>query len=485
MNVGEVLHLVGALLVWIAAAMAPSLAFAIADGGALAWIGAIAVSATIGATLWVVTPRRARLNPREGLAVVGLAWLAVVLVGGLPFLFTGVTHSPAAAFFESASGFTTTGATIFGDVEALPRSILLWRSVTHWIGGMGIIVLGVAILPLVGVGGASLFRAEVPGIGADRLQPRIAITARLLWGVYALFTIGLGLLLVLLGMSVFDAVNHAMSTLATGGFSTRTASLAAFSPAIQWITVGFMLIAGTNFTLHYRLLTGRVTAWFKDVEWRWYAGVAAVSCAIAYVALGAAGGRWDFGVVLQACFNVVAVHTTTGFATADFAAWPAVLQVLLVGLMFVGAMAGSTGGGFKMVRAVVVGKHAVGEIRKVLHPQGVFVTRLGNQPVRGDVVLNVMAFLALYVATHAAGALTLAALGSDFMTAATAALAAMSSIGPGLGLVGPTAHYGDLGSAAHVVLGLLMLLGRLEFYTLLVLVLPETWRLAGGNHVLR
>jgi len=482
-NVAEVLHLVGALLVWVAAAMAPSLVFAIADGDPLPWIGAIALAAAVGAGLWLATPRRVRLNTREGVAVVGIGWIAVVVVGSLPFLFTGVTHSPAAAFFESASGFTTTGASVFADVEALPRSVLLWRSVSHWIGGMGIIVLGVAILPLVGVGGASLFRAEVPGIGTDRLQPRIAITARLLWGVYALFTVVLSVLLIVLGMSAFDAANHAMSTLATGGFSTRTASLGAFSPAIQWVTILFMLIAGTNFTLHYRLLSGRWMAWFRDVEWRWYAGVAAASSAVAYVALGTAAGRWGFDVLRQACFNVVAVHTTTGFATADFAGWPAVLQILLVGLMFVGAMAGSTGGGFKMVRAVVVGKHAIGEIRKVLHPQGVFVTRLGSMPVRADVVLNVMAFLALYVATHAVGALILAALGSDFITAATAALAAMSSIGPGLGVVGPAAHYGDLGSSAHVVLGVLMLLGRLEFYTLLVLVLPETWRRAGGDHV--
>jgi len=484
-NVAEVLHLVGALLMWIALAMAPSLGFGIADGQVVPWVAAMALTGAVGATLWQATPRQVRLNTREGLAVVGLGWIAVVLAGSLPFLFTGVTRSPAAAFFESASGFTTTGATVFADVEVLPRSILLWRSVTHWIGGMGIIVLGVAILPLVGVGGASLFRAEVPGIGTDRLQPRIATTARLLWGVYALLTAALGLLLLLLGMSVFDAVNHAMSTLATGGFSTRTASLAAFSPAIQWITVLFMFVAGTNFTLHYRLLTGRWTAWLKDIEWRWYAGVAGASCVIAYVALGAAGGRWDASVVRRACFNVVAVHSTTGFATTDFAAWPALLQILLVGLMFVGAMAGSTGGGFKMVRAVVVGKHAIGEVRKVLHPQGVFVTRLGSMPVRGDVLLNVMAFLALYVGTHAMGSLLLAALGNDFITATTAALAAMSSIGPGLGLVGPAAHYGDLGSAAHVVLGGLMLLGRLEFYTLLALILPETWRRAGGNQVLR
>jgi trk system potassium uptake protein TrkH len=484
-NTAEVLHVVGALLVSIALAMVPSLAFGVVEGAPLPWLAAIAASSTVGAVLWFATPRRARLNVREGLVVVGVGWIAVVLAGSLPFLLTGVIGSPAAAFFESVSGFTTTGATVFGDVEALTRSILLWRSISHWVGGMGIIVLGVAILPLIGVGGAQLFRAEVPGIGSDRLQPRIAITARLLWGVYAILTATLTVLFVALGMSVFDAVNHAMSTLATGGFSTRTASLAAFGPAIQWITLLFMLVAGTNFTLHYRLFTGRWTAWVRDVEWRWYAGAGAVCCAAAYVALGATGAGWGTGALREASFNVVSVLTTTGFATADFALWPSVLQVLLVGLMFVGAMAGSTGGGFKTVRAVVVGKHAFAELRRVLHPQGVFVTRLGRTPVRGEVVLNVMAFLALYVATHAAGSLALAALGNDFVTATTAALAAMSSIGPGLGAVGPASHYGALGATAHVVLGVLMLLGRLEFYAILVLVLPETWRRAGGDQMLR
>jgi trk system potassium uptake protein TrkH len=479
-NLREVLHIVGALLVWTAGAMLPSVPFAIGEGLVRAWLGAIVVTAATGGLIWWMTPRAVSINPREGIAIVGLGWVAIVLAGSLPFVFTGVAPTLTAAFFESVSGFTTTGATVFATVEELPASVLLWRSVTHWIGGMGIIVLGVAILPLLGVGGAQLFRAEMPGITADRLTPRIATTARLLWSVYALLTLMLTLTYLALGMTPFEAVNHGMSALATGGFSTRTASLGAFSPGIQWITALFMFLAGINFTLHYQMLTGRWRAWIRDPEWRWYFGSTAGVAAIVFAALGMERG-WSLAGLREAVFNVAAVHSTTGFATADFAAWPAVGQVLLLGLMFVGAMGGSTGGGFKMVRAAVVAQHTRGEIRKVLHPRAVVVTRLGRTPLRPDLVLNVLGFLGMYVATHAIGTIALAALGHDLVTATSAALAAMSSVGPGLGEVGPASHYGHLGQPSQAVLAALMLLGRLEFYTLLVLFLPGAWVRAGGN----
>jgi len=480
-NPRDVVRVIGVLLVATAAAMLPCLLLGVNEGHAAAWLATVGVVGGAGAVAWLATPRIGGINAREGVAIVGLGWVAIVLAGSLPFVLTGVTPTVAAAVFESTSGFTTTGATVFAVIEELPASILLWRSVTHWIGGMGIIVLGVAILPLLGVGGAQLFRAEVPGITTDRLAPRIVTTARLLWGVYVLLTALLGVLYVLLGMSPFEAVNHAMSTLATGGFSTRTASLGAFSPAIQWVTVFFMFAAGVNFTLHYRVVSGRLTAWFRDTEWRWYAlSTTAVSLAV-FVALGVARQGWTLETLRHAVFNTVSIHSTTGFATADFALWPSVAQVLLVGLMFVGAMGGSTGGGFKVVRAAVVTEHTRGEIRKVLHPRAIVVTRLGRIPVRNEIVLNVLAFLGMYVATHAAGTIALAALGSDLVTAMSAALAAMSSIGPGLAGVGPAANYGHLGDPALVVLSVLMLLGRLEFYTLLVLFLPGLWVRAGGH----
>jgi trk system potassium uptake protein TrkH len=463
------------MLMWVAVAMLPSVALSWTEGLFVGWASAASVTAIIGATLYYGFTSPLVVDQRTGLIVVGIGWLFVISVGTLPFLFSRVTSSPAAAFFESASGFTTTGATVFAVVETLPSSILLWRSITHWLGGMGIIVLGVAILPFLGVGGAQLFRAEAPGISGDRLRPRMTSTARLLWTVYAGMTALLGVKYVLLGMPVFDALNHAMSTLATGGFSTRTASMADFSGAIQVVTILFMLLAGTNFALHVRLLSGNARVMTQDSEWRAYMGLCAAAVLATVLILSFSTGVWSLDNVRSGAFNVVAVITTTGFATDDFASWPMALQVMLLGLMFTGAMGGSTGGGLKVVRIVVLAKHTFHRFRLVLHPRAVVLTRLGRRTVTPEVFLTVVELFALYIATHAVGTLILTAIGHDFLTAVSAALAAMSSIGPGLGTVGPAGNYGDLSGGAHVTLSVLMLLGRLEFYTFLILFFPETW----------
>jgi trk system potassium uptake protein TrkH len=471
----EILHLLGGLLIAVAVAMLPAAALGVRDGLAIVWLASMLGPGLLGLALWWLTPRHVDLNPREALAVVGLGWLAIVIAGAVPFLAAGVAPSAAWALFESVSGFTTTGATVYAVIEELPSSILLWRSLSHWIGGMGIIVLGVAILPLIGVGGAQLFFAEAPGITTDRVKPRIATTARLLWGVYVGLTVALGILYLILGMNLFDAVNHAMSALATGGFSTRTASIGFYSPAIQWVTILFMFMAGVNFTLHYRAFTGHPREMFRNAEWQWYLTSTVAVALVCLIALGAAEGAFTLELVRRATFSVVAVHSTTGFGTSDFAAWPIVCQVLLLGLMFVGAMGGSTGGGFKMIRGAVVAQHVLGEIRKVLHPRAVIITRVGGRPIREELVFKVLAFLAMYMGTHAIGTVILAALGNDLVTSMSASLAALSSIGPGLGEVGPAANYGDLGAPALYTLSALMLLGRLEFYTLLVLLIPSTW----------
>lgn len=476
MKYREILHLIGGALLAVAAAMAIPAALGASEDLLGPWLLSIAIPGVVGLALWLGTPRRVSLNPREALAVTGLGWIAIVAAGTLPFLTTGTAPTVAAALFESVSGFTTTGATIFAVIEELPRSILLWRSLSHWIGGMGIIVLGVAILPLLGVGGAQLFFAEAPGISTDRIQPRIATTARLLWVVYAVMTVALVIIYLILGMSVFDAVNHAMSALATGGFSTRTASIGYYSAAIQWVTIVFMFLAGVNFALHYRTLSGRPQAMFRNAEWQWYLTSTISVAGACYIALALADGDWSLEQVRRATFSTVAVHSTTGFGTSDFAAWPVVCQILLLGLMFVGGMGGSTGGGFKMIRGAVVAQHVLGEIRKVLHPRAVIVTRVGGQAVRSDIVLKVLAFLAMYMGAHAIGTAVLAALGNDLVTSVSASLAALSSIGPGLGEVGPAGHYGNLSPAAQFTLSGLMLAGRLEFYTLLVLLIPTTWR---------
>ncbi len=475
MSYRHILHLLGGLLVAVAIAMLPAAALGIRDGLTEAWILAVAIPGLLGLFLWFVTPRRSELNAREALTIVGLAWLTIVVVGAIPFVTTGTAPSVAGALFESVSGFTTTGATIFPVMEDLPSSILLWRSLSHWIGGMGIIVLGVAILPLLGVGGAQLFFAEAPGITTDKIRPRIATTARLLWGVYVGLTGALMVAYLVLGMSFFDALNHSMSALATGGFSTRTASMGYYSAPIQWVTVLFMFFAGVNFTLHYRALTGKPLALIRNAEFRWYLTSAIVFSIVCFVVLGLSGNAWSTDLARDAVFSVVSIHSTTGFGTTDFAMWPVLLQSLLLALMFVGGMGGSTGGGFKMIRAAVVAQHVLGEIRKVLHPRAVIVTRVGGLPIRSDLVLKVLAFLAMYMGTHAIGTAILAALGSDLVTAMSASLAALSSIGPGLGEVGPAGNYAHMSRAALLVLSGLMLLGRLEFYTLLVLLIPSTW----------
>ena len=475
MRYREILHVLGGLLIAVAIAMLPAGALGVAEGLWLPWLVSFLIPAVAGLTCWWLTRGHVDLSPREALTIVGLGWIAIVLAGAVPFLATGVTRSVPWALFESASGFTTTGATVFAVIEELPPSILLWRSLSHWIGGMGIIVLGVAILPLIGVGGAQLFFAEAPGITTDRLQPRIATTARLLWGVYLGLTIALGVLYLILGMSLFDAVNHAMSALATGGFSTRTASMGYYSPAIQWVTILFMFMAGVNFTLHYRLFTGHPRELLRNAEWQWYLTSTLAVAVMCFIAVGAAEGAFTGELVRRTTFSVVAVHSTTGFGTSDSAAWPVVGQVLLLGLMFVGAMGGSTGGGFKMIRGAVVVQHVFGEIRKVLHPRAVIITRVGGRPIREELVYKVLAFLAMYMGTHAIGTVILAAEGNDLVTSLSASLAALSSIGPGLAEVGPASNYGHLSPLSLVTLTGLMLLGRLEFYTLLVLLIPSTW----------
>jgi trk system potassium uptake protein TrkH len=482
MNLREVFHVVGTMLLGLTLAMLPCLALGVREGFGIPWAAAMGVTAGVGGALWLVTRGEIELNLREGLAVVGLSWIAITLAGSLPFILTRSASHPVLALFESVSGFTTTGASIFPDVDGLPASILLWRSLSQWLGGMGIIVLGVAILPLVGMGGAQLFQAEASGITTERLQPRIAGTARRLWAVYAALTGAVALAFVLAGMSWFDGVNHAMTALATGGFSTRTASFGGFGAAVQWVAIVAMFVGGVNFTLHARMADGRWNAWFADTEWRWYAAIAVLTV----VAVGATivpQAGWSGVAVRDTVFNVTSIATTTGYATADFGQWSAFTHVIIIGLMFTGGCAGSTAGGVKVVRLVVVARHMLVEIKRVLHPRGVFVTKLGRVPVRDHVVAAILAYLALYMATHAAGTLALTALGQDFLTAVSASVSCMSSVGPGLGAVGPTSHYAHVGGPAQLVLMALMLLGRLEFYTLLVLIFPGTWRRAGGDRV--
>ena len=375
------------------------------------------------------------------------------------------------------SGFTTTGSTILTDIEAMPASLLLWRSMTQWFGGMGIIVLSLAILPMLGVGGMQLFKAEVPGPTADRLKPRIQDTAKLLWGVYFLLTTIEVLLLMAGNMSLFDAVNHAFTTMATGGFSTRNASLAAFDSAyIDGVVTLFMFLAGVNFSLHYLGLRGRFVDYVRNEEFRFYLALAVSG--IALIMLFNAGSAypsfWDN--LRYTAFQLVSILTTTGFGTADYELWPVLCQYLLVIAMFVGGCAGSTGGGIKVARMLLLAKHAQVQLFRLIHPRAVRLVKLGERAVDKEVMQSILGFFALYMAVFVLASFIMAATGMDLVSAGGSVIATLSNIGPGLGSVGPIDNFAHVPAVGKVTLALCMLLGRLELFTVLVLVFPTFWR---------
>ncbi len=482
MSLRHVFNVVGLLLVFVGLAMAGAggVGLFYGEGDAPGIFLSAAITATVGAATFLFTELEGDISAREGYAIVTFSWGATAVFGALPYLFTGTLDSMVPAIFESMSGFTTTGATVFGDIESLPHGILFWRSLTHWLGGMGIIVLAIAVLPFLGVGGMQLFKAEVPGPTPDRLRPRITQTAKLLWYVYVGLTATQTLLYVLGGMSLFDAVNHAFATLATGGFSTKNASLAGFDSAyIQWVTIGFMYLAGVNFALHFRAAAGRPIYW-KDAEWRFFSALLAGS-ALLLALFGMDFGTFEASLagieeaLRHGLFQALAIVTTTGFVSADFEQWAPAAQGLLFTLMFVGGMAGSTGGSVKAVRILLLLKHAAIELRKHLHPRAVILARVGKKPVKEEIMANVIGFVILYGLLFLAGAFVMTLFGMDLLTALGASAATVGNIGPGHGDVGATDNYGWMSEPALAVLSFLMLVGRLEIYTVLLLFHPDTW----------
>jgi trk system potassium uptake protein len=477
LSLGDVTYLVGTVLIGVSAALAVTTLVAVFlhDGSFLPLLLSTLIAAAAGGATRLLTHVPDDINFREAFVTVTFSWIVVAIVGSLPYMLSGTLTAPAQAFFESMSGFTTTGSTVLADIEGTLPGILLWRSITQWLGGMGFIVLGVAILPYLGVGGMQLFRLEAPGPTADRLRPRIRETAKLLWMVYLVLTVALMVLFRLAGMQLFDAVNHALTTMPTGGFSTRADSLAAFSAAAQWITILFMFLAGTSFTLHYRALARGMPPYWRDAEWRLYVAVVAAATLMVAVLI------FDAGVPLEqtlreAMFQVVAILTTTGYATTDFALWAPAAQVILFLLFFLGGMAGSTAGGMKMIRVLLVLKQAWLEIRKQLHPRAIFVPKVGGRPVREHILLNVLGFVLLYMMLFGVGTLAMASLGISLPAAAGAAATSISNVGPALGELGPAAHFGDLPWQGHVIMSFLMVVGRLEIYTVLLLFHPALWR---------
>jgi len=482
MNIPLVLHILGALLVFLAGALLFPAGFALwyRDGALLPLLESAAISLLIGLALTFAT-RGSRSNRepaiRDGFAIVTFGWLIFALFGAIPFTLSGGIPSYLDAVFETMSGFTTTGATILANVEALPKSLLFWRATTHWLGGMGIIVLSLAILPMLGVGGMQLFKAEVPGPTADRLKPRIRDTAKLLWGVYVVLTAAETALLMYGGMDFFDATCHSFATMATGGFSTKNASLAAYDSAyLDAIVTLFMFLAGINFSLHYHALRGRLENFLHNEEFLFYLGL---TCSVTLMLVVLNQGAVYASLVdnlRYSAFQAVSILTTTGFGTADYEGWPVLSQYLLVLLMFIGGCAGSTGGGMKVARILLLFKHARVQLSRLIHPRAVLLVKLGRTPVDRDVMAAILGFFALFMGVFVVASCLLAATGVDLITAGAAVIATLSNIGPGLGQVGPTDNYAHLPQLAKGILVLCMLMGRLELYTVLVLLLPSFWR---------
>ena len=419
---------------------------------------------------------RLKLSTRSGFAVVACAWTFASLLGAVPFIISGTIPSFTDAFFESVSGFTTTGATILSSIETLPVSINVWRTQMHWLGGMGIVALTVALMPLLGVGGFQLIKAETTGPEKGKFTPKITATAKILWFIYFGLTIVQTLLLMAAGMNFTDAVSHTFATLGTGGFSTRNASVGSYnSAAVDWICTIFMLLAGINFSLYYRIIQRRGKEIFENTELRVYLSIIIVSVLIVAFSILPQYGNF-FTSLRYSAFQVVSIITTTGFATADFAQWAAPAQMVLFFLMFVGGCSGSTGGSIKVVRWVVMFKQMANEIRRMLHPHGVFSIRLNGRAGRKDLVYSVSAFIFLYLMLVLITALVASFDGADVITSFTASLATVGNIGPGFGKVGPVENYGFFSPFTKWWFSFAMVAGRLELYTMLVFFMPVYWK---------
>jgi trk system potassium uptake protein TrkH len=444
-----------------------------------------------GAITMLATRRHKKeINKREGYIVVAFGWVIMSLSGTLPYMLTESIPSFTNAFFETMSGYTTTGASILSDIEIIPKGVLFWRSTTHWIGGMGIIVLAIAILPLLGIGGMQLFAAEAPGPSGDKLHPRITDTAKRLWLIYFGYTAAETLLLKLAGMSFFDAINHSMATLSTGGFSTKNASVAYWNnqPIIQYIIIVFMFLAGSNFVLSYFAFKGKVQKIFNDEEFKLYFKFIAIFTIIAALIIYFKGDIskssilhpmvWGEGesAFRHSLFQVLTVITTTGFISADYTLWTPFLTVFFFGLMFLGGCAGSTAGGVKVVRHLILIKNGFLEFKRTLHPNAIVPVRYNKKAINRFIVFNVLAFFMLYMLSFIIGALVFSMFDIDFMSSIGLAASSLGNIGPALGNFGPVNNYAALPPLAQWWSSFLMLIGRLELFTVLILFTPFFWR---------
>ena len=481
MNFYVIIHLTGSVLVIISGFMMAGVAIsAIYEQPDLkAMVISMTITLASGLLLYgsSLKHKKVSMRHRDVFGTVTICWLVISLFGSLPYLLSGTFGSFTNAYFEAVAGFTTTGATVARDIEAMPLGVLFWRHLTQWIGGMGIILFALAVLPFLGSGGLQLFKAEAPEITVDRLRPRIIDTAKVLWYIYASLT-AIALVLYLLGgMSFYDALCHALTTLATGGFSTKNASLGHFNSAyIEGVAIVFMFLAGVNYSLYFHLLRGQGGRFLESSEFRFYLGVTVT--AIALITWSEFGDTYkSIGEAFRySAFQVVSIMTTTGYATADYEGWRHFSQIGLVMLMFFGGMIGSTSGGMKQVRVMLMIKQGYRELYQLIHPHAVTTVKLDNKPYSKEVLGSIWGFLFLFLLICMTGTLALTAMGVDYVTASSTVISAMSNVGPALGSAGPTDNYFGLPDGAKWVLAFCMLIGRLEIYTVVVLFVPHFWK---------
>lgn len=413
---------------------------------------------------------------KEGYLIVSLSWVVISVFGSLPFYFSGHFGGFTNSFFETISGFTTTGASILNDIESVPHGLLFWRSLTHWIGGMGIIVLSLAILPMLGIGGMQLFSAESPGPTTDKIHPKVREMAKRLWAIYVILTAIQTVLLMIGKMNFFDAICHSFATMATGGFSTQNDSIAGYSPYIQYIIILFMILAGTNFAIHYFLLKRKFSKIKSSEEYQFYIGIIVVATIL--ISLGLIF-QANFGIekaFRDSLFQVVSILTTTGFVSSNYLLWPTGMWMILFLLFFVGGSAGSTGGGVKVVRILVLIKNSLLEFRRLIHPHAIIPVRLNHKPVPQKIVFVVISFFLFYISTFALGVLVMTVIGLDFESAVGASASSIGNIGPAIGSLGPVDNYADIPDVGKWFLSYLMLLGRLEIFTIVIIFSPAFWR---------
>ena len=481
MNYRIILNIIGFLLILNGLFILTGIGFSIyfqSDDIQALLISGVGTSLT-GLILWLLTRKTeiSELGKREGYLIVTLGWIVMAIFGAFPFILYGSIHSYTDAFFETMSGFTTTGATILTDIEILPPGLLFWRSLTQWLGGMGIIVLSLAILPLLGIGGMQLFTAEVPGVTKDKIHPRVKETAKRLWGIYVILTFTETILLMVGGLNLFDAINHSFTTMATGGFSTKNASIAYYtSPFVQYVFIVFMFFAGMNFTLHYLSFHGKFSFIKENTEFKYYLGFTIFTTIfIMIIHIPHVNFHWEEGI-RQSLFHVVSLTTTTGYVTSDFENWAPFSRMIFFALLFIGGCAGSTGGGIKFVRHIVLFKNGWAELKRLIHPRAIIPVKFNGKTVGSDIISNVQAFFIFYILIFVLGSMLLAIFGVDFVTAAGATATCIGNIGPGIGTVGPVNNFAHLPDVVKWFLSLFMVVGRLELFTVLIIFSPAFWK---------